>query len=423
MDESLGGSNALPPFLAQTYEMVDDPTSNTIVSWSSSNTSFVVWDPPEFAKTLLPTFFKHNNFSSFIRQLNTTYGFRKVDPEQWEFANDDFLRGQPHRMKNIHRRKPVHSHSVPNQGHGISSPLTEGLKREKEVLQLELEEKKGGREEFELHAQSLKQQLECIIQRQEKLLAQVLNKPGLVLSLTPTITSHERKRRLLTTDCLQGEAEIDRNRLRNSQVIGMEEAVSATMSSLITEPIDLMESSIAHWEEIIHQMAQTCAEDVYNIQTPPLAVILTEIDPPLEQAVTNSENRFYPMANSKENSLTFELDESQGYMNHVLSVQAAEVVQPTEKASESVNEARTTTIVPTGANDTFWEQFLTEHSGSSNVQDAQFEKKGSETKKQSDHSKLWWNIPSVNNLVEQMSHLTPAERCQYAHHTHQYCCG
>ena len=60
-----------PPFLTKTFEAVDDPTTNHIVSWSTSGASFVVWDPHAFSRGLLPRYFKHNNFSSFVRQLNT----------------------------------------------------------------------------------------------------------------------------------------------------------------------------------------------------------------------------------------------------------------------------------------------------------------------------------------------------------------
>lgn len=71
MEGSNGGSNAPAPFLTKTYEMVEDPMTNSVVSWSHSGRSFIVWNPPEFARDLLPKYFKHNNFSSFIRQLNT----------------------------------------------------------------------------------------------------------------------------------------------------------------------------------------------------------------------------------------------------------------------------------------------------------------------------------------------------------------
>lgn len=59
------------PFVTKTFEMVDDPNTNHIVSWNRGGTSFVVWDPHSFAATILPLYFKHNNFSSFVRQLNT----------------------------------------------------------------------------------------------------------------------------------------------------------------------------------------------------------------------------------------------------------------------------------------------------------------------------------------------------------------
>ncbi|KAG9147564.1 hypothetical protein Leryth_007350 [Lithospermum erythrorhizon] len=71
--KAIGGLHevAPPPFLKKTFEMVDDPTTNTVISWCDSETSFVVWDPHRLSTDILPKHFKHNNFSSFVRQLNT----------------------------------------------------------------------------------------------------------------------------------------------------------------------------------------------------------------------------------------------------------------------------------------------------------------------------------------------------------------
>ncbi|KAG8097375.1 hypothetical protein GUJ93_ZPchr0013g34828 [Zizania palustris] len=92
------------PFLSKTYQLVDDPSTDRVVSWGEDETTFVVWRPPEFARDLLPNYFKHNNFSSFVRQLNT-YGFRKIVADRWEFANEFFRKGAKHLLSEIHRRK------------------------------------------------------------------------------------------------------------------------------------------------------------------------------------------------------------------------------------------------------------------------------------------------------------------------------
>jgi heat shock transcription factor len=83
---------------------VDDPAEDDVISWNEDGSTFVVWRPAEFARDLLPKYFKHNNFSSFVRQLNT-YGFRKIVPDRWEFANDCFRRGEKRLLCDIHRRK------------------------------------------------------------------------------------------------------------------------------------------------------------------------------------------------------------------------------------------------------------------------------------------------------------------------------
>lgn len=58
--------------------------------------------------------------------------FRKIDPEKWEFANDDFIRGEKQLMKSIHRQKPTHRHSLP-------PPSTSGSDLERETLEAEIE--------------------------------------------------------------------------------------------------------------------------------------------------------------------------------------------------------------------------------------------------------------------------------------------
>jgi len=92
-----------PPFLTKTFEMVDDPTTNSVVAWSGDD-SFIVKDPGQFSTNILPCYFKHNNLSSFVRQLNI-YGFRKVNSDCWEFSHPHFRRGWFDSLREIKRRK------------------------------------------------------------------------------------------------------------------------------------------------------------------------------------------------------------------------------------------------------------------------------------------------------------------------------
>nr|XP_009765164.1 PREDICTED: heat shock factor protein HSF8-like [Nicotiana sylvestris] len=189
-------ANAPPPFLVKTYDMVDDPSTDKIVSWGPANNSFVVWDPPEFARDLLPKYFKHNNFSSFVRQLNT-YGFRKVDPDRWEFANEGFLRGQKHLLRSISRRKPAHGHAQQQQQqpHGQSASVgacvevgkfgleeeVERLKRDKNVLMQELVKLRQQQQTTDNQLQGMVQRLQGMEQRQQQMmsfLAKAVNSPG-----------------------------------------------------------------------------------------------------------------------------------------------------------------------------------------------------------------------------------------------------
>ncbi|KAF8377542.1 hypothetical protein HHK36_030924 [Tetracentron sinense] len=106
LGEEMANRSVPAPFLTKTYQLVEDPRTDDVISWNDNGTTFVVWKTADFAKDLLPSYFKHNNFSSFVRQLNT-YGFRKIVPDRWEFVNEFFRRGEKDLLSEIRRRKAV----------------------------------------------------------------------------------------------------------------------------------------------------------------------------------------------------------------------------------------------------------------------------------------------------------------------------
>jgi hypothetical protein len=51
--------------------MLEDPETSDLIAWSSHGDLFSVSNPTTFSKTVLPQYFKHNNWQSFVRQLNS----------------------------------------------------------------------------------------------------------------------------------------------------------------------------------------------------------------------------------------------------------------------------------------------------------------------------------------------------------------
>lgn len=103
----------VPLFISKLYRIVQT-TPQDVIGWSSEGQTFIVGNSIAFAKEILPEYFKHNNFSSFVRQLNF-YGFKSSstvsldgrNKRLWEFRHAYFRQNGEHLLHMIKRKTSI----------------------------------------------------------------------------------------------------------------------------------------------------------------------------------------------------------------------------------------------------------------------------------------------------------------------------
>ena len=94
------------PFLVKLWAMLDDPDNAPAIEWDATGDNFAVKDPSRMSRDVLPKHFRHNNFSSFQRQLNY-FGFKKTGKGKGRgctYTHEDFCLHRPHDVLRIRRK-------------------------------------------------------------------------------------------------------------------------------------------------------------------------------------------------------------------------------------------------------------------------------------------------------------------------------
>lgn len=94
----------VPNFPAKMHAILSRSDLTEIVCWMPHGRAWKVLKPREFEVRVIPTYFEHAKFSSFIRQANG-WGFRRLThgPDRNAYYHPLFLRALPHLCKEMKR--------------------------------------------------------------------------------------------------------------------------------------------------------------------------------------------------------------------------------------------------------------------------------------------------------------------------------
>lgn len=137
-------------------------------------------------------------------------GFRKIDPDRWEFANEGFVRGQRHLLRNVRRRRgPSSQPLIPSdqQQAAALGPCVElgrfgldgeidRLRREKHALMMELVKLRHQQQNTRAHLQAMEQRLQGTEMKQQQMmafLARAMQNPAFLQQL---VQQKERRKAL-----------------------------------------------------------------------------------------------------------------------------------------------------------------------------------------------------------------------------------
>ena len=137
---------AEPSFLVKLYNILNENEFNSVIHWSKDGQSIIISDPSVLSKRVLPRYYNHHNYASFVRQLNM-YNFRKVRTDQ-KSHEQKYIHSEFNKFKTLKevqqirkKRKKVEEKSISGKMRNSSDKKSSSVSSIKANNTLELEDK------------------------------------------------------------------------------------------------------------------------------------------------------------------------------------------------------------------------------------------------------------------------------------------
>lgn len=138
-------------FVRKLFEMVmsEDPT---ILHFQPDGGSFEVKDPRRLETEVLPRYYRHARFQSFVRQLNF-YNFKKISKERntWVYKHECFHRDHPDLLDKLRRKTSLHGELA-----ALHQQEVEEISKQ-HALREEMKQRQAQQQQFQQHQQPLHQ--------------------------------------------------------------------------------------------------------------------------------------------------------------------------------------------------------------------------------------------------------------------------
>lgn len=354
-----------------------------------------------------------------------------MDPDQWEFANEEFIRGEKHLLKNIYRRKPMHSHSPQNM------PLTDSekqvyedeirrLRHENLLLHSELQRRHGEDPAgIQLHIQFLAKRLQEMVNNQRQAVAflmEQMRNPRFPTTLMDQSDAPGKRRRLLEFD------QMELN--KHSKESGPAMALDLNSDERLEDSLDIRDN----FQQGIRQKMAIEDNDIDLSSRPPSVIVPMNVESSgdSERNIHTWSPRSAPSSSSKDlRSMSPELcpsidqpespTASSVYLNIDISLNSSVIDVDSEPCNNKVTDIEKTPSeqmrektpeAPKEMNDMFWEQFLTERPRPSDSQEVQSERTDgvNEASELASHGKFWWNPHYITDFLKQIANRPLDER-------------